>query len=232
MCRLAITFNDFAKSNGFINVAYTTLPSANKKDTVYITVPSGASEGVFEANITFRNELGLESSTYTVAFTINLAKEYIAKKWDDVLVADNSTNRFVGYQWYKNGEPIEGATEQFYNDPEGISGSYFLAVTTVDGEALHTCSQFYEKVITRSASLSVYPNPVASNSTITVRFEDISPAELVGAVMSVYTTRGVLIYKTDVVEVNNTLHLTEGLYVGTVNTAAGEQFVFKVSVVE
>ena len=226
-----IVFNEFAKANGFEDVIGKALSQSDLQGSIKIEVPSEAEVGIVEADITFYNELGVKSPPYTIAFVVNLDNAFIVKKFDDVLVADNSNGQFAEYQWSKNGEEIDGATGQFYNDPDGISGSYSLAVITKDGEALSTCSQIYAGPVARSVSLSVFPNPVLPNKGVTVRFDQIADADLVGAVLSVYTVNGALAYKTHVVQKSNTIYLPAGLFVGTVNTKAGEQFVFKITVI-
>lgn len=227
-----IEFNEFAKSNGFEDITGSTIGLENSTNTIEIPVPTGAEPGVIEAEITFFNELGVKTQPYTVAFPVNLDKAFIVKKFDDVLVADNSSKRFSEYQWYKDGEAINGATGQFYNDPEGISGSYFLDVITNEGELLRTCPQLYEDVDTRNASLSVYPNPVVSDQGVTVRFDQITDLDLEGAILSVYTINGALVHKTDDVNQSNTIFLPAGSFVGTVNTKAGQQYVFKITAVD
>lgn len=57
----------------------------------------------------------------------------IHKKWDDVLICDNTSGEFISYQWYKDNILIEGATKQFYSEDGGLNGSYYVMVTTVDG---------------------------------------------------------------------------------------------------
>ena len=51
------------------------------------------------------------------------------QKWDDVVVCNNNpaTNgghTFVYYQWYRNGEAIPGANDQYYQEVGGLNGFY------------------------------------------------------------------------------------------------------------
>ena len=59
----------------------------------------------------------------------------IHKKWDDVLICDNTSGDFISYQWYKDNVLIEGATKQFYSEDGGLNGSYYVIVTTTDGNS-------------------------------------------------------------------------------------------------
>lgn len=58
----------------------------------------------------------------------------IYKKWDDVLICDNSSNEFVSYQWYKDGMPIDGETNQYYSEAGGLDGSYYVMAQNRVGE--------------------------------------------------------------------------------------------------
>ena len=64
-----IVFNAYAKTAGFTDVAYTNLPSIAGKDSIFITVPAGTLEGLYEAEVIFRNEIGIESTSFTFAYT-------------------------------------------------------------------------------------------------------------------------------------------------------------------
>lgn len=58
----------------------------------------------------------------------------ILKKWDDVLICDNSSNEFVAYQWYKNDMPIAGETRQYYSEVDGLNGSYYVMAQHINGD--------------------------------------------------------------------------------------------------
>ncbi len=226
-----ITFDAQAVSAGFIDVSYSTLLSSLGNDTVYIPVPAAMKEGVYNAQIIFRNEIGLESKAYAFSYTINLSKDYLVAKFNDVIVCDNSSNRFVSYQWYKDGSVVSGATGQFYNDPNGVVGNYYLQVVTKEGESLRTCSQELDRTAFRSATVSVYPNPVRTSETFTVEITDLTTEELAGAILNIYAVQGALVYSLDEVELINKIQLPAGEYVGAVNTADGMQYSYKLIVI-
>lgn len=50
---------------------------------------------------------------FTDSFTVKV-NAGIYRKWDDFLFVDNADGACFTYQWYVNGQPIEGATEQYY----------------------------------------------------------------------------------------------------------------------
>jgi len=79
-------------------------------------------------------------------FTINYPRAIvIQKKLNNVLAVLSSTYNggyeFIGFQWYKNGEPIEGATGAIYHsdipfDPNDV---YTVALTDTNGVTVNSC---------------------------------------------------------------------------------------------
>ena len=81
------------------------------------------------------------AESYVVTYYYYIAKEEepaltevnIFKKWDDVLICDNSAYELVAYQWYKDDMPIEGETNQYYSEEGGLNGSYYVMAKDADG---------------------------------------------------------------------------------------------------
>ena len=92
---------------------------------------------------------GRKGSACTTAqdFTIRISDSHLMyRKWEDVLFIDNSSKRFVKYQWFENGALIPGKTEQQLYNPEGLTGTYFCRVTTDDGSVFYTCESAFDDV--------------------------------------------------------------------------------------
>jgi len=227
-----ITFDATAIAAGIQNVDYSNLPSAFSSDVLPITIPKGTKDGLYQGTLQMRNELGIESPVYTFQFTINLSTDFIVAKFDDVVLCDNSSNRFVAYQWYKDGVMLEGATKQFYNDLGGLIGSYSLKVTTIDGQTLYTCAKMLNIPLLKK--VSIYPSPVKANQIATVKLTGMVNEDLVGAELSIYTMQGFCIYHSTKVQRINEVRLpsVEGMYLGRVTTSKGQEFPFKVIVIQ
>jgi hypothetical protein len=225
-----ITFNSAAVAAGIQHVSYTNLPTDDTSGNLSITIPGGTPDGDYQGALQLKNELGIESPAYAFQFTINVSSDYIISKFDDVVLCDNSAHRFTGYQWYKNGVAIDGATKQFYNDLDGLVGSYSLRLTTVDGNTLFTCSK--ELNITLSQEVNVYPNPVKSSQTCFVEVLGFETIDLSGAELTVNTLQGIQIYHSNKVQKINSINLPDipGMYVGHVTMVGGKKYVFKVNV--
>jgi len=229
-----IVFGSAALSAGFQNISFTNLASSGSTGVLDIPVPSHVTYGNYQATLQVRNELGMESDLYSFQFVVNLPTDYIVTKFDDVVLCDNHTNSFSNYQWYKNGTAISGATGQYYNDPNGLVGSYSLKLKTVAGQELQTCSKVLNIPKAKKVSVSVYPNPMRANQESTVKISGMNDEEMQGAVMSVYNVQGVQVYATrNVVQINSlTLSGLDGAYVGHIITAKGNDYVYRILLVK
>jgi len=223
-----ITFDAVALAVGFKNLTYTDLPSATAS-TVVFTIPEGIADGTYHGTMQLRNSVQ-ESAPYPFEFKINLSSNYIIKKFDDVILCDNSSNRFTGYQWFKDGVAIEGATDQFYADPKGLVGSYSVELITIDGQKLNSCEKSFNSPV--SKSVKAYPNPVKTNNDITVQMSGFDNSELKNAKLTLFDTNGNLIYRLDKVETVNSFNLISipGVCIGHVTTITGKNYAFKVIV--
>jgi hypothetical protein len=229
-----ITFGAAALSAGFQNINFTDLTSSGNSGVVLIHVPSGIPFGTYQASFQVRNELGILSDSYPFQFVVNVSKDYIVTKFDDVVLCDNKTINFISYQWYKNGSAIDGATKQFYNDPLGLVGAYSLKLKTVGGQELLTCPKVLNIPKAKKVSVSVYPNPMRANQVSTVKITGMSDEELQGSVMNVYNIQGIQVYSTKTVEQLNSLTLQnlDGSYVGHIITAKGNDYVYRILLVK
>ncbi|WP_461631437.1 MBG domain-containing protein [Labilibaculum euxinus] len=221
-----ITFEESASTAGFHDIDYTDILSDSR--VFRFSVPVGVSDGLYEGNLQLRNNFGVESVMYKFQFIVNVSAEYIISKYDDVVLCDNSSERFAAYQWYKDGVAIPGAVNQFYNDPDGLVGSYSLDLITIDGQHLTTCSKEFN--IPLNKSISVYPNPISSNGKCTVRMNGFEEDELLGSQLSIFNSFGAKVFYTEDVIKENVLllQLKNGVYVGNVTTETGSKYSFKI----
>jgi hypothetical protein len=228
-----IIFNDGAIEAGFSNTNYITLNSSENSGTIEFDIPQGVAEGTYTASLQMRDSFN-ESSTYIFEFTIDLSTSYLVTKFDDVILVDNSSGRFTAYQWYKNDTVITGANKQFYNDPEGLSGSYFAKVITTDNDSLQTCPLTIANNNSTLVTMEVYPNPVNGSQNITARINGMTNQELQGSTLTIFNSQGELIYKSDQVSVLNSLNISreDGLHEIQLVTASHKKITWKVIVLK
>ncbi len=152
-----IQFSDSAKSFGFKDVKERELTETKGR---LVVSPSDLTDskaainpvrpGRYEMNVIFyyKNSRGeTESCVQTVELNVMYAAETIAQKFDNLLVlldADNNGGySFSNYQWYENGQPIEGEiTTYLYLDENGLQPGVEYAVGLVregETEMIMTC---------------------------------------------------------------------------------------------
>ena len=141
----------------------------------------------------------------------------------------NGGFEFIAYQWYKNGELIPGATQQYYQDPNGVSGDYSVRLRgyRVDqngnriGDMIEffTCAQTFNPTL----SLKVYPVPAQVNEPVFVEL-DLTPAEMEGAILDVYDAKGAHIQQVKVVSTITEItgFKAQGAYYGKITTGTNE----------
>ena len=77
-----------------------------------------------------------------------VCEDVIYRKWDDLLFVNNGDHRYVAYQWYCNGAPLDGETRQFlYTEGVVLSGNgktYHCVMTMADGTTVQACANKFD----------------------------------------------------------------------------------------
>jgi hypothetical protein len=135
-------------------------------------LPGQLSAGKHTVTVEVRDTLDCVA---TATLPIELALDgQIYSKWNDVLLVDNSQGLYSAYQWYENGQPLSGKTDQVLYLPDGMKGTYTCLLTTAEGK-LFTCEYEFED-IPRSADqqfsdndITVLPNRVKAGGVVAVQ---------------------------------------------------------------
>lgn len=164
----------------------------------------------------------VETKTNVPEINLEITEVFaISKKWDDVLVCNNTGSKYTSYQWYKNGSPIQGANEQFYQETGGLNGSYFVMVTTTDGKI--GISNVID-VSNNTKSVKVYPNPSEESKEYTVEIK-AEKSELSSGEMIITNVNGQIISRRKQLQPLMKLDgLARGVYLIKVQFANGESF--------
>ncbi|MBR3519151.1 MAG: hypothetical protein IKN77_03400 [Paludibacteraceae bacterium] len=171
-----LTFSDSAKTQGFSDKEWTSVPSDNQID---IQIPEGCLEGKYEANVVFRNEDSALSKPAKVIINVNLSQDYTIAIYRDVIsVIKNDTRKFETFQWYHNGEKVEGATLPYYQEMGGLSGTYHVIINGGTDQELRTCtrSDWYNP-LNKARDITVMPNPIRNGSTATIKLHNFTNTE-------------------------------------------------------
>lgn len=113
----------------------------------------------------------------------------INQHWSDVIFFDNSGGNFVGWQWYKNGDSIPGATLAYYSESPSLDGQYYVVATNKAGQQIQSCTLSITGDSTIPGSVQVFPNPAKVGTQVTVTGNYPATA-LQGAVLQVIDING------------------------------------------
>lgn len=151
--------------------------------------------------------VGIKEYGFVINEPVQLEEAFIIRLWDDVLCVDNASGYFYSYQWYKNGEKIDGANGQYYNDPNGISGTYYCIVNG----SITIGPKTYEAL--NSISMKAYGN----RSTAKIEVSGLLDEED-GNVL-IYDVSGVCVATMQATSINNILSVTlpQGIYIVQLN---------------
>ena len=142
------SFNQKAQDAGINSLQ---MSSDEKGSLFLLTIPQGAEQGdgyAFQVEI----NTGCGDAIVNVGFTIPFDPTKLVKQlWDNILVVFDTIETadkqiiFTEYQWYKNGEIMDGEDGQMlnlYNVIDTVS-EYTARLTTADGEVIWTCPYFF-----------------------------------------------------------------------------------------
>ena len=225
--RATITFDQAALAQGFQNGELTVT------DTHFvIPIPAGAVEpDHYTAKITVEDATpDCGNKEFDIAFTLYYPASVFVQKWDDVLVVLNKEYNggydFVGFQWYKNGQPIAGQTSSRYYQ-QGVTleegAEYAVLLTRAsDGKAVMTCP--YTPVHSGASQIAVNPSRVAPKGELKVTAE----TEVTAVFYDVMGNR----YEVDNTQNNSVLRAphNKGMYLLEVTPREGERQYFRIMV--
>lgn len=182
--RYDLSFDDAAKAVGFTDIA-----GGELTDSTQITIAIPTTKlGSYVATVRFYTATVGESECKGVPIEVPFSLDmdgYVHRKWNDVVFVDNSDKNcepnceedltFVAWQWYKNDQPIEGATGQSYYESGGLNGYYQVVMTASDGTVYRSCryemrpAEAIDNVL--DDRLRLYPVPATAGSLLYVEAE-------------------------------------------------------------
>lgn len=142
---------------------------------------------------TLTNSMGCDSF---VTIFINVEKSLdvplIVNKHDYVLFCNNNIfeEKFVAYQWLKNGVPVAGATKEYYTEEVLLNGCFQVYVTTEAGKEFASETICFEE----GRKFKLYPNPVAVGENIVVDYE-FTEEEMFNLLVEVFNSKGICVYR-------------------------------------
>ncbi len=145
----SVYFNEKAVEQGFSDSDNLTFTDKYFEITVPSTAKAAQKYGL---NIVLRSDCG--NDTVEIPFTVNYrASLNLAQRANDILaVYNNQYNEngfnFVSFQWYRNGEKMEGETDAYLNLHEqyDYESEFYVCMKTAEGDSLCSCpTKFVEQ---------------------------------------------------------------------------------------
>ncbi len=146
-----IEYDETAKEAGFTDL--TNQPVSNNE--LLIPLPYGIQPGIYNAEIeVFSTEVCAGSKKIPLKISVKYgANKLMAQKWNDVIALFNEDNNpdnlsYIDYQWYKNGQMLEGETKSYLYVANGQldpTSAYSVRLTQNDGTVFYTCD-FYPEI--------------------------------------------------------------------------------------
>lgn len=115
-----------------------------------------------------------------IPMLVNLPKDVVKAKWNDVLAVKNELYnggyRFRSFQWYRNGDRIEGATGSWIHadDLSEAENEYYVEVVLENGTPLIICPFSFASVVPDRGELQTSKaRKVLDNQHIYIEVDDV-----------------------------------------------------------
>ncbi|MDE5608814.1 MAG: T9SS type A sorting domain-containing protein, partial [Bacteroidales bacterium] len=179
--RLRLAFDPAALSAGFRDTVLAV--GSTGLQTVRMALPATVHPDRYGLQLLQADGTGCYDSVEDLTFEIPYPSNIIVQKWSDVLAVlsseYNGGYEFSGYQWLRNGEPLEGETRPYYYaKPYLRSGDTYavLLERASDGLKLPSCG-VKRKGYPKGFSLELAPNPAAAGEAVQVSVDGKPNAE-------------------------------------------------------
>lgn len=185
----------------------------NNDKNIIIDVPESLTSGVYNGTLVFTSAIDAESVEIPITLTANIVQDAAVQLYTDMLIADNHSGVYSAYQWYRDGEPIQGANEQYYVDKFDYNKSYSVKLSG-NGEDIMSCPvRWLSTAKNLSPSVKVYPTPAKENELFTLEILDFDETQNYDIV--IFTANGTLVKKISNVEKQTSVSLPTGIYSGS-----------------
>ena len=193
---LRLMYDAAAQSAGFRDT--TMAITSMGQQTVHIALPPSARPDRYGLQLWQADGTGCYAAEEVLTFEIPYPSDIIVQKWNDVLAVlsseYNGGYEFSGYQWYKNGELLEGETRPYiYVKPYLRSTDTYavLLERASDGLQLQSCG-IKRKSYPKELTLELRPNPTSAGGEVQVSVNGKPEAE---GIIEVFDGTGKPVYE-------------------------------------
>ena len=222
---ISVRFSEEAKALGFMDAT----ASVETNNMFTLDLPQDIRPDVYMAEVLFDNH-GCEVINLPLAISVDYSNEVITQRWNDFLSVRQTAytyyDGFISYQWYCNGNLIEGATTSQLYKPEGLGENTYQVelVRATDGVKAISCP-FIPTEQPNTTTLEVQPTITAKGAPIRVKAPNHGDMDIIGNV-------GVNMGTQYLQEGENTVTVptAAGIYLLHLTTEDGNQYVQKIIV--
>lgn len=155
-------------------IVFNNVPPLPDASGLYIDLQVASSEGTYSIG-----EIGCYSDAERIQIESRLGG-YVHAKFNRLLYVDNNPDNgevpapklhFTAYQWYKDGDPVDGATSQYYQENgQDLKGVYNVLLTDDKGNTYRSCdfTMPNEQSSSPASTPALYPVPVDAGAPLTV----------------------------------------------------------------
>lgn len=213
-----VEFERAALDAGFDNIGF--VADTSESVQIKIRVPESVVPNGYSAYVTYSN-YSCGSICDTLRFDVLYPGSVITQRWNDVLAVKNSFYNggynFVGYQWYHNGQSVDGHNfSQLYEEGNMLdfSGEYRVLLTRDDGVSVMTCP--FVPVAFDEGTFTEISTVVFAGTTVAANVPQ-------NAVAYIYSVSGTLYSEFDLSEGSNSVAMpaVPGIYVMKIMYAGG-----------
>lgn len=222
---ISVRFSEEAKALGFTDAT----ASVETNNMFTLDLPQDIRPDVYMAEVLFDNH-GCEVINLPLAISVDYSNDVITQRWNDFLSVRQTAytyyDGFTSYQWYCNGNLIEGATTSQLYKPEGLGENTYQVelVRATDGVKAISCP-FIPTEQPNTTTLEVQPTITAKGAPIRVKAPNHGDMDIIGNV-------GVNMGTQYLQEGENTVIVptVAGIYLLHLTTEDGNQYVQKIIV--
>ena len=222
---ISVRFSEEAKALGFTDAT----ASVETNNMFTLDLPQDIRPDVYMAEVLFDNH-GCEVINLPLAISVDYSNQVITQRWNDFLSVRQTAytyyDGFISYQWYCNGNLIEGATTSQLYKPEGLGENTYQVelVRATDGVKAISCP-FIPTEQPNTTTLEVQPTITAKGAPIRVKAPNHGDMDIIGNV-------GVNMGTQYLQEGENTVTVptVAGIYLLHLTTEDGNQYVQKIIV--
>lgn len=218
-----VRFDDEAHAQGFTDMEGLPVQSA---ENVTFNISNNALPDRYMATFTFYNEYACGDKTFVVPLDVYYPAEVLTHRWDDVLAIRNENYnnpngegyKFTAFQWYKDGQPLEGETKSYLylpNEKLDPNTDYQVALTREGStESILSCPAVFT-ITENDKNVTVELQTSYSQQSSSGMPMHIYASQPVNGTATVYNMFGLAISSTKVTEGEYELPMppTTGVYI-------------------